>query len=82
MYLAFNKYHDLELTKDVNDNVVIMKIPDKQQIAEAQEEFGNDIVDTVLHMINMSDPDTSYCLFADLEMHKHVVCLEQLYFGT
>lgn len=78
MELIYSQYRDLI----INDNIIVMKQPDRQELKKAKDEFGKDIVDTVQEMVYLSDPDTAYCLFDDLDMSYHLTCLEELYFGT
>lgn len=48
---------------------------------EATELFGLNIVETVLTMVEVSDPDGVYSLFLDMEMDEHAECVEFLYFN-
>ncbi len=83
MELVYSQYQpDLIINDNIRDNVILMKNPDKQDFKKAKDEFGKDIVETVIEMVQMSDPNTAYCLFDDLDMPHHIVALENLYYGT
>lgn len=66
---------------EIIDNIISMKVPSNEEIKQAIKEHGVDIIETVQEAVMLSDPDTAYCIFADLDMHNHVVALEELYFA-
>jgi hypothetical protein len=43
--------------------------------------FGREIVDFVVSMVSLSDPDGAYTAFEDEGMFKHAECVELLFFG-
>ena len=52
----------------------------KEFLDEAIETYGEDIVQEVIDMVELSDPDGAYSLYEDQDMHFHVECLEVLYY--
>jgi hypothetical protein len=52
----------------------------KEKISSAREDFGNDIVDVVIEMVQMSDADGAYTIFEDNEMWDHAQVVSFLYF--
>ena len=49
-------------------------------LTEAEEIFGDDVVETVVALVETSDPDGAWSLFKDQGMDEHVECVEFIYF--
>lgn len=50
------------------------------EIKEAREIFGEDMVETVITLVEMTDADGVYSTFLDMGMDEHAECVEFLYF--
>lgn len=48
---------------------------------EAVGIFGKDVVDEVIAIVNLSDPDAAYVQFEDEGLSNHVSCVEFIYFN-
>ena len=53
---------------------------DKEKIEEANEIFGKNIVNEVIQLVELFEPDGIYTMFEDEGMEDHVSCIEFLYF--
>ena len=51
-----------------------------EQIKEATEIFGPYIVQEVIDVVDMCDPDGAHALFLDFDKEEHAECVEMLYF--
>jgi hypothetical protein len=51
----------------------------EELIKEAVMKFGQDLVDLVVKIVNMSDSDGAYTLFKDYGMYEGVECVRFLY---
>jgi hypothetical protein len=51
----------------------------EELIKEAVIKFGQDLVDLVVKIVNMSDSDGAYTLFKDYGMYEGVECVRFLY---
>lgn len=51
-----------------------------EKIKEAYEIFGREIVNLVVSVAEMADPDGAYCQFQDMDMFEYAECTEFLYF--
>jgi hypothetical protein len=49
-------------------------------LTEAEEIFGSDVVETVVALVETSDPDGAWALFKDQGMDAHAECVEFIYF--
>jgi hypothetical protein len=49
-------------------------------LTEAEEIFGADVVETVVALVETSDPDGAWSLFKDQGMDEHAECVEFIYF--
>ena len=49
-------------------------------LTEAEAIFGTDVVETVVALAEMSDPDGAWAQFQDQGMDEHVECVEFIYF--
>jgi len=52
----------------------------EERIKEAIENFGSEIVDFVLSVVYLSDPDGAWSLFESQGMEEHSQCVEEIYF--
>jgi hypothetical protein len=52
----------------------------EMDIKEAREIFGEDVVETVITLVEVSDVDGVYSTFLDMGMDEHAECVEFLYF--
>lgn len=52
----------------------------KERIKEAKEIFGEEIVQEVLEIVHLSDPDGAHSLFEDFEKFEHAECVEFMFF--
>jgi hypothetical protein len=52
----------------------------EERIKEAVGNFGSEIVDFVLSIVYLSDPDGAWSLFESQGMKEHSQCLEEIYF--
>jgi len=52
----------------------------EERIEAAVKIFGSDIVDFVLSIVYLSDPDGAWSLFESQGMHQHSQCIEEIYF--
>lgn len=52
----------------------------KEKVQEAITCFGRQVVNEVVFIVQMSDPDGAYTLFEDERMFDHSGCVEMLYF--
>lgn len=50
-------------------------------IEEAVETYGSHIVDTVMSIVEVSDPDGAYVLFEDQGMWDEADCVAAIYFN-
>lgn len=82
MHLIYSKYRDISEQDIVIDNVYTMRKPSEIEIEAARIEFGNEVIETVQEIIKMTDPETTFCVFSDLDMELHVAATEELYFDT
>ena len=48
---------------------------------EAVGIFGKDVVDEVIAIVNLSDPDAAAIQFEDEDLDDHVSCVEFIYFN-
>lgn len=51
-----------------------------ENIREARLTWGDNVVDDILEIVYISDPDGAWSLFNDMGMYDHVECIEFLYF--
>jgi hypothetical protein len=49
-------------------------------LQEAIDAFGEDIVEEVISLVELSDPDGVYSMFLDMGMEEHYEIIEMLYF--
>jgi hypothetical protein len=47
---------------------------------QARLDFGSQVVNEVIQITEVSDPDGAWSLFQDMGMFEHVECVEFLYF--
>ena len=59
-----------------------MKDPKAAALTEAEEIFGSDVVEKVVAVVEVSDPDGAWALFQDMGMDEHAECVEFVYFDT
>ena len=59
-----------------------MKNEKSEILTEAEEIFGSDVVETVVTIVETSDPDGAWALFRDQGMDEHVECVEFIYFES
>ena len=52
-----------------------------EKFLEAVNIFGKDVVDEVIAIVNLSDPDTAAIQFEDEDLDDHVACVEFIYFS-
>jgi hypothetical protein len=52
----------------------------EEKIETAVKIFGSDIVDFVLSIVYLSDPDGAWSLFESQGMEEHSQCVEEIYF--
>ena len=52
----------------------------KELIEEARSLFGNEVVNEVLSLVQVSDADGVYSMMQDMGMDDHAECVEFLYF--
>jgi hypothetical protein len=52
----------------------------KEKIQEAIEEFGQEIVNEVIEIVYLSDPDGAYSMFEDMGKYEHAECISMIYF--
>jgi hypothetical protein len=57
-----------------------MKDPKSEALNAAVEQFGAGVVETVVSLVEMSDPDGAWALFQDQGMNEHAECVEFIYF--
>lgn len=50
------------------------------KISDATELFGREIVEKVIYLCELSDPDEMYITFTDMEMHDEANCVSFMYF--
>ena len=48
---------------------------------QAIEDFGAGVVNEVIQVVELADPDGAYSTFQDMGMFEHAECVEFLYFG-
>ena len=53
---------------------------DRNKIEDAITCYGPHIVNNVLEIVNISDPDGAYTLFEDQGMWDHADCIEMIFF--
>jgi len=51
----------------------------EEKIQQAKDEYGHDVVGTVLQMVAMADPDGAYSAFQDNEMFDHAEVVSMIY---
>ena len=54
---------------------------DPQTLEFAVNTFGREVVDFVINVVSLSDPDGAYTTFEDEGMFEHAECVELLFFG-
>lgn len=54
---------------------------DSNSLKEAYETYGKNAVDSVISMVEVSDPDGVYTLYQDLGMDEEAEIVEALYFN-
>lgn len=52
----------------------------KEKIKQAISEYGEDVVDDVLQIVEVSDPDGAYTFFQDENLDAHAEVVELIYF--
>jgi hypothetical protein len=57
-----------------------MKDSKSELLTEAEAVFGAEVVETVVSLVEMSDPDGAWALFQDQGMDEHAECVEFIYF--
>ena len=57
-----------------------MRDPKSAVLTEAEEIFGASVVETVVAMVEISDPDGAWAGFRDQGMDEHADCVEFIYF--
>lgn len=57
-----------------------MKGEKSEILTEAEEIFGADLVETVVALVETSDPDGAWALFRDMGQDDHAECVEFIYF--
>lgn len=55
--------------------------PHREYLQEAMREWGTDVVNEALQLVNVSDPDGAYTTFEDQGLYEHADCVGFLYFG-
>ena len=55
-------------------------MPKKELIAKAVEWYGKEIVNEVIEVVAISDPDGAYTMYEDMGMGIHSECVETLFF--
>jgi hypothetical protein len=53
----------------------------EEKIEEAIETYGKQVVDTVLMLVGVSDPDGAHNQLEDMGMYEEAECLEFLFFN-
>jgi len=53
----------------------------KELLSEAIECYSSSVVNSVIEMVSVSDPDCMYTLYQDMGMFDHADCVEMLYFN-
>lgn len=53
----------------------------KELIAEAKQLFGSEIVNEVVSLAYLSDADSIYSFYMDMDKHDHAECTEFLFFN-
>jgi len=53
----------------------------KERIEEARVVFGDSLVDDVITMVNLFDPDGAWAAFMDENMEEEAEAVEFIYFG-
>ena len=53
----------------------------QEVLLDAIQCFGKAVVQEVIEMVNVSDPDCMYTTFEDMGMFSHAECVEMLYFN-
>ena len=56
------------------------KVMNDELLQEAIDAFGEDIVEEVISLVELSDPDGVYSMFLDMGMEEHYEIIEMLYF--
>ena len=54
---------------------------DRDKIKQAINEYGEDVVDDVLKIVEVSDPDGAYTFFQDEGLDAHAEAVELIYFN-
>lgn len=54
---------------------------DPQDLELAINTFGREVVDFVISIVSLSDPDGAYTALEDAGMFEHAECVELLFFG-
>ena len=57
-----------------------MKDPKSELLTEAEAVFGAEVVEHVVLIVEMTDPDGAWSQFRDLGMDVHAECVEFIYF--
>jgi hypothetical protein len=57
-----------------------MTDPKSESLNAAVEQFGAGVVETVVSLVEMSDPDGAWAMFQDQGMDEHAECVEFIYF--
>jgi hypothetical protein len=52
----------------------------KEKISSARKDYGDEVVNVVIEMVQMSDADGAYVIFEDNEMFDHAEVVSLLYF--
>ena len=54
----------------------------KELLAEAISTYGKQVVDDVLEMIQIGDPDGMFSMYEDVGLYDHAEVVELLYFNN
>ncbi len=52
----------------------------EDKIKTAISKFGSEIVDFVMSIVYLADPDGAWSLFEERGMHNHSECVKDIYF--
>jgi hypothetical protein len=54
--------------------------PFQKKVEDAIAEYGNFIVEEVLHVVEISGVDNAYTMFQEFEQYEHCQIIKQLYY--
>lgn len=73
-------HSDIQVWKVKFSKIFKKNIMTKERINKAIQAFGENIVNEVMLLVDICDPDGCHAMFETMGMFEYVECVEMLYF--